>query len=260
MKARYNTLIALAALAVLSTGANAAVLALFGSTNHTSTAAIITAITTQASAHAPVTDLTTTTLSSNQIDSTTSNFRTRNSFAGYITGSSPAGEGAASSDLWLAGSSNGWASPTTLKSTANYYTFTLTAAPGNTLDLTNMTFDWQSAINNSNSTGTFQYQLFAATNGGSTYTAVGTAGSKFVGNALALATDFGDITSENINLSSLTGSNSVDFRLALAMPVANGGFNHFFRNVTVNGSVVPEPSTALLGGLGMLVLLRRRRI
>lgn len=33
----------------------------------------------------------------------------------------------------------------------------------------------------------------------------------------------------------------------------------FMDNVTLTGTVIPEPSTALLSGLGMLVLLRRRR-
>lgn len=37
------------------------------------------------------------------------------------------------------------------------------------------------------------------------------------------------------------------------------GENIAFDNVRVTSALIPEPSTALLGGLGMLVLLRRRR-
>ncbi len=40
---------------------------------------------------------------------------------------------------------------------------------------------------------------------------------------------------------------------------ANQGGAVRFDNVIVNGEVVPEPSTALLGALGVLALLRRRR-
>lgn len=38
-----------------------------------------------------------------------------------------------------------------------------------------------------------------------------------------------------------------------------GGSSLFFDNLAIQGAVVPEPSAALLGGLGALMLLRRRR-
>jgi hypothetical protein len=37
------------------------------------------------------------------------------------------------------------------------------------------------------------------------------------------------------------------------------GIQTNYDNVRLDGTLVPEPSTALLGGLGMLALLRRRR-
>ena len=39
----------------------------------------------------------------------------------------------------------------------------------------------------------------------------------------------------------------------------NGNSGYWLDNVTVDSVVVPEPTTALLGGLGLLTLLRRRR-
>ena len=33
----------------------------------------------------------------------------------------------------------------------------------------------------------------------------------------------------------------------------------YLDNIAISGTIVPEPSAALLGGLGLLALLRRRR-
>lgn len=63
-----------------------------------------------------------------------------------------------------------------------------------------------------------------------------------------------DLQNINLNLLSLVGySNGSSFN---GMAISSGDFGRL-DNLTL--SYVPEPSTALLGGLGMLALLRRRR-
>lgn len=59
--------------------------------------------------------------------------------------------------------------------------------------------------------------------------------------------------------SSTTELNGTDFEIALGM--TSGGAFLYYDNVSLDVSVVsvPEPSAALLGGIGALALLRRRR-
>lgn len=50
------------------------------------------------------------------------------------------------------------------------------------------------------------------------------------------------------------------FFLANAVNVGNIGRQAYFASGSLNVVVIPEPQAALLGGLGLLPLLRRRRI
>lgn len=50
-----------------------------------------------------------------------------------------------------------------------------------------------------------------------------------------------------------------NFGLANAVNVGNTGRQAYFANGSLNVFVIPEPSAALLGGLGLLALMRRRR-
>lgn len=259
MKPTYLPLICLL---VCSTGADAAVLALYGNTNAGSTAASNTSVTSQSNGAAAVPNLTVSAVTGVGLNGNFNTFFIRNQFGAnlWISGSSPVGAGTASTDLWIGANNQNWGAVSAPASTTHYLQFTLTADVGKTLDLSNLTFNWQAAINNQTDSLSFGYQLFASADGGA-YATVGSSGSKAVGNGLALSTDWGNITSENINLNSLDGANSVTFRLAMNNPndTTAGSYVQFFRNIAVNGSVVPEPSAALLGGLGMLALLRRRR-
>lgn len=56
----------------------------------------------------------------------------------------------------------------------------------------------------------------------------------------------------------LAASNTYDITFTVWELVSGGSFEAF-DSLTLNGEAIPEPSTALLGGLGMLLLLRRHR-
>jgi hypothetical protein len=62
----------------------------------------------------------------------------------------------------------------------------------------------------------------------------------------------GDLTTAGVTISKQYELHLID--------QATGGWGHIqLDTVSFNGAVIPEPSAALLGGLGMLALLRRRR-
>lgn len=255
------------AAAIFAGHANGAVLALYANTNAANTNASNTQVTSQSNGAAPVSGVTTTAITGNRLNNNSANFFVRNQFGTdlWITGSSPSGAGGASSDLWIGSQNQNWGnniSPGTTPATDHYFQFGLVADPGQTLDLSNMTFNWQAGINNQTTTGDFRYQLFASVNGGA-YSSVNSLATKSVGNGLGgSTTDWGTITIENIDLNSLDGAQSVTFRLAMGQsfnPGNSGSYVQLFRNITVNGAAIPEPSSALLGGLGLLALLRRRR-
>lgn len=238
MKSKYHILLPLLA---CSANANADVLALYANTAAASTAASNTAVTSQANAAAAVTGATASPITGSGLNANGTQFFLRNQFGAnlWITGSSPTAAGPASSDLWLGVNNQNWGSIASPVSSAHYLEFTVTADSGKTLDMTNLTFSWQAAINNQTNVADFQYQLFASKDGGA-YAAVGSVGSKPVSNALALSTDWGTLSSENIDLNSLDGANVVTFRLAMNNPLTTtaGSYVQFFRNITVNGAVI----------------------
>ena len=71
----------------------------------------------------------------------------------------------------------------------------------------------------------------------------------------------GDIPGFDLDLSSVTNAALLaNVRLIQLTPLDNyGDFGVGLAEVQFGGVVVPEPSAALLGGLGLLALLRRRR-
>lgn len=55
-----------------------------------------------------------------------------------------------------------------------------------------------------------------------------------------------------------TGAETGNLRIAMWAENSAGGTHVAFDNVRLSLSVIPEPSAALLGGIGCLLLLRRR--
>jgi len=238
MKPKY---LLLAPLLAFTTSANADVLALYANTNAASTAASSTGVTTQSNAAATVSGVTAGAIAGSGLNAGGTQFFLRNQFGSglWITGSSPTAAGPASSDLWLGVNNQNWGAVASPVSSAHYLEFTVTADAGKTLDLASLTFNWQAAINNQTSVLDFGYQLFASKDGGA-YASVGSGGSKSVSNAQALSTDWGTITSENVDINSLDGANTVTFRLAMSNPLNTtaGSYVQLFRNITVNGVVI----------------------
>ena len=145
----------------------------------------------------------------------------------------------------------------------NYVTVTVTPDPGFQLNLTSLTVDLGYSLNAASVPSgvgvSLSTSVFSSV-GGFTAPAV-------LATQTFTAADQGTtgILYQNINID-LTDpayqglSGPLQFRIyfydsnsSLTQPI------HRVDNFTLNGAVVPEPSATLLGGLGMLALLRRRR-
>lgn len=93
-------------------------------------------------------------------------------------------------------------------------------------------------------------------------------GSPNSGTEFVAGTGFSQ-SANTVTLSGLTGLSGTDVTFTWAVNYGvtsdfsgsgNNNVRHaFLDDVTLTGSVIPEPTTALLGSLGMLALLRRRR-
>jgi hypothetical protein len=138
-------------------------------------------------------------------------------------------------------------------SNEDYYSFTITPTldPGDSLDFTSFTFDVAGRNSNSNS----RYVLRASTD--SYATTLGVTGT------VSLASDPSTWVSQNFTLSDdsiLQGvTAATTFRLYL---IDNRGSTAhiLIDNVIINATTVPEPGAALLGAVGFIALLRRRRV
>lgn len=117
--------------------------------------------------------------------------------------------------------------------------------------------------------GFFANGTFPTTGTGSTVGAVGTWAGKYTtptvasvntGVADTTATQTG-ITATGFNLNNVTEGNSATDRVMFRIHYSDAmTTNNLFQSLGgYTLSAIPEPSTALLGGLGLLALLRRRR-
>jgi MYXO-CTERM domain-containing protein len=159
---------------------------------------------------------------------------------------------------WRGGIATGWSGPSTASNVYRYYTNN-----GNVL----ANLEWTSV-----STGTIQplYQDIGTLDGTSNITLTfdyvrfgssplnvaiynGASFDTVLGTATYAAGDFG---SKSITVNNVTGATAIriGFWQGDILDKAAG-----LDNVAVSVTAIPEPSAALLGGLGMLCLLRRRR-
>lgn len=145
--------------------------------------------------------------------------------------------------------------------TANdYFQFSLTPDSGYSVNLTSLTVDWGGQAGSLNSF-TFNYGLTSSVDGHTASDVIGI-GSRAVSGTPAT---FGP-QSLSLSAAKFQGlSAPVTFRLYFYATdiVGTDSWNKIGRvdNITLNGAVIPEPSTyALFGiGLGALMILRRRR-
>ncbi|MFU8892539.1 MAG: hypothetical protein ACNA8L_02820 [Luteolibacter sp.] len=141
----------------------------------------------------------------------------------------------------------------------DYVTFTVTVPVGQVMSLTTLDYKWATQNAYRQSFGIYSDKTgFTYANildglhqsGGS-----GTTGSMtaFTGRSIDL--------SGFASLQDLTDT-TVEFRFYITHPQSSSNLRAWaFDDIVLSGTVevIPEPTTALLGGLGMLALLRRRR-
>ena len=130
---------------------------------------------------------------------------------------------------------------------SGYYEITITPAAGYTIDLTNLDFG-----NRSTSTGPKAYALRTSLDSFASDVFTGT----------LLSDGVWTYKDNSVSLSSTTPGEAVTLRLYMYNGAGNPGNNTIngrIDDVTMTITAVPETSAALLGALGVLGMLRRRR-
>ncbi|MBC2595572.1 hypothetical protein H5P28_14995 [Ruficoccus amylovorans] len=147
--------------------------------------------------------------------------------------------------------------PSTPVSSSDYLEFSVTAAAGYQISFDSISMDITGA-SNLNSTLHYEMLFFYSTDGGETFTALGTA---FAANTVAFTTDpFTNVSQSLSSLGALTGETI--FRVALADNSSTAEKSVYWRNLQVTGDVsqIPEAgSSAILLGAGVLAFLGLRR-
>lgn len=176
---------------------------------------------------------------------------TRNAFS-TPTPAGPTAGSAIGSEWFEARSTENQGTPS---STDNYFVFTVDAEPGFLLNLEELRYDfWVSPT--TSATTSADVEAFVSVDGGSfvsfgSITAIDNDGDANVAAPVATA---------NLDLSSITGAESVEVRIGVGYSQGNSaGISGFAQGIQLEGSVVPEPASIALLGLGGLMMLRRRR-
>jgi|GEM_PF-1846495 len=146
----------------------------------------------------------------------------------------------------------------------NFYTgFTITADTGNALDLTDLVFDYYGTSNDSNLLFMGQAEAFLSVDGGA-FTSFGSVVSN---DTDAVIGNNGPVVTADFDLSSITGAETVEVRIAFGTDGSTAGANPFaatgfVQGIQLNGEIVPIPepsSIALIGMFGASLVVRRRR-
>lgn len=133
---------------------------------------------------------------------------------------------------------------------ASYLQFTVTATNSSTVDLTTLTFNLSTRFDVS---GTAYARAWISTDNGTSFTAAGSVLSKSEGVSSVPTAP----TAGSVDLSSYTGLQHAIIRISLGDTINTSPSSAFLGDIKLTG--VPEPTATLLGGIGMLLLLRRRR-
>ena len=149
--------------------------------------------------------------------------------------------------------------------TADYLTFTIRAAAGQTLSLTSLTFDH--FISNANANFTSNLSVFASLNdfataptaGSELATSTASTGDTISGSDPVVYNDDFTVSLSDPAFQNLTSATTVTFRIYGFDNLDISGNINRLDNLVVNGTVIPEPATVLLSAIGALGLLRRKR-
>jgi hypothetical protein len=161
---------------------------------------------------------------------------TRTEFASPSTPAGPtAGSGVGSQ--WLFSRAN--KTQATPGTNTDYYGFTVDAAVGRVLDLTDLRFDRTSRANSGGGINT-TYEVFASVEGG----AFASYGSSGISAPAALNT-WAVPSTQVTDLSSITGAESVEIRIALGDNSGVAGKSSWVQGIQLQGDVIRKPSTLL---------------
>lgn len=151
--------------------------------------------------------------------------------------------------------------PTEIVASQDYMSFTVTNASPS-LTLSSFSFDYAASVRDTDTTGVMSAaQLFYSINGAS-FVAVGPMHERIIpSGAGGIFTGFTTSTVDLTGLPTLNDGDSIEFRLAFGdnSGAATGQKAIYIDNLTLDGSVVPEPAALSVLGLAGLGLVRRRR-
>lgn len=141
----------------------------------------------------------------------------------------------------------------------DYITFTVTVPVGQVMSLTSLDYKWATQNAYRQSFGIYSDKT------GFTYAnildGIHASGGSGTGGSMTAFTSRSIDLSGIASLQDLTDT-TVEFRFYITHPQSSSNLRAWaFDDIELNGTVevIPEPRAALLGGLGLLMLLRRRR-
>jgi hypothetical protein len=129
---------------------------------------------------------------------------------------------------------------------------------GQTLNLSSVTFSLTATNDNTDAFTTTAYLQSSVGGFGTGNPVITGTGNTATQNTLGISA--ASSASFDLSAPAFQGLSTITFQVRFSDSVGNNnGELARFDDFTLNGTVVPEPSAAFLGGLGLLALLRRRR-